>query len=118
MKKTVLALALGLLAWHANAQNSCATAVPLVMGNYYISQIDGSEVPEPVCSTGGDMATAGEWYAYTATMDTAITVTTDLPQNNGLDTRIQVYIGSCGSLICYAGDDDSGTGYSSTITFD
>ncbi len=118
MKKTVLALAMGLLAWHAKAQNTCATAVPLVMGNYYISQIDGMEVPEPVCSTGGDMATAGEWYTYTATMDTAITVTTDLPQNNGLDTRIQVYVGSCGNLTCYAGDDDSGTGYSSTITFD
>lgn len=118
MNRTLLAFATGLLAFQAAAQNSCATAVPLVLGNnYYIGQINGTDVPEPVCSTGGDMATAGEWYSYTATMDTAITVTTDLPQNDGVDTRIQVYEGSCGNLTCHAGDDDSGNGYSSTVTF-
>ncbi len=118
MKRTLFTMVTGLLAWQAGAQNSCATAVPLMVpGNYYISQVDGSEIPEPVCATGGDMATAGEWYAYTATMDTAITVTTDLPQNNGVDTRVQVYVGSCGNLTCYAGDDDSGNGYTSMVTF-
>ncbi|MBP8822506.1 MAG: VCBS repeat-containing protein [Flavobacteriales bacterium] len=117
MKRTVLALTIGLCAWHAHAQNTCATAVPVVLATYYISQIDGSGVPAPVCTTGGNNADAGEWYKYTAVVDTSITVTTDLPQNLGIDTRVNIYTGTCGNLVCSAGDDDSGEGYLSVVTF-
>lgn len=116
MKRTLLALPLSLCAWHAHAQNTCASAVPVVLAPYYVSQING-ETPNPFCATGGNNATAGEWYKYTAVMDTSITVTTDLAQNAGLDTRVHIYTGTCGSLVCHGGDDDSGEGYLSVATF-
>lgn len=34
-----------------------------------------------------------------------------------VDTRMHVYVGTCGALACYAGDDDSGPGYSSISSF-
>lgn len=117
MKRTLLVLSVVLIAWQTKAQNTCATAIPVILATYYVSQINGSQTPEPVCTTGGDNATAGEWYKYTAVQDTFITVTTDLPQNLGVDTRVHIYTGSCDNLVCYAGDDDSGEGYLSFTTF-
>ncbi|HQV37444.1 MAG: VCBS repeat-containing protein [Flavobacteriales bacterium] len=117
MKRTILLVAISMAAWHVQAQGTCATAVTAVLGDYYVSQINGPEAPTPVCSSGGGGATAGRWYSYTATIDTFITVTTDLPQNAGIDTRVQVYTGSCGNLSCYAGDDDSGSGNLAVTTF-
>jgi len=117
MKRSLLLLSIGLLSWHAQAQGTCATAVPAVLASYFVSQIDGPEAPAPICSGGTTPGTLGRWYSFTATADTSITVTTDLPQNQGGDTRIHIYTGSCGNLACYAGDDDSGAGYLSTTTF-
>ncbi len=116
MKRPLLLSLAALVYWHVQAQGTCATAIPIVLGNYYVSQIDGAQAPAPLCS-GGIAATMGRWYQYTATTDTAITITTDLPQNNGTDTRVHVYTGTCGNLVCYAGDDDSGSGYTSFTTF-
>ena len=62
----------------------------------------------------------GEWYQYTPSGDVYVTVTTDLAQNSGGDTRFHVYTGNCGGLNCYAGDDDSGnvgSGYLSVASF-
>lgn len=44
----------------------------------------------------------------TATAITAgsYTVTTDLPANSGGDTRVHIYTGTCGSLVCVGGNDD------------
>lgn len=118
MKRTILLLTIGLAAWQLQAQNTCATAIPVGLNSYYVSQIDGTEAPSPVCAGGSTVATMGEWYSYTSPIDTAITVTTDLPQNNGGDTRIHIYTGSCGNLVCYAGSDDIGGGnYLSSATF-
>lgn len=116
MKKALLLLASGLISWQAQAQNSCATAIDAQLASYYVTQVNGDDAPEPVCSGGGTLGTHGEWYAYTATLDTTIIVTTDLPQNTGGDTRIQIYTGTCGNLSCVAGDDDSGNGYLSIAT--
>lgn len=40
------------------------------INSYYISAINGTEMPEPSCFTGNNNASAGEWYSYTATFDT------------------------------------------------
>lgn len=116
MKRLLLLPLIGAAAMHAHAQGTCATAVPVVIATYYAALIDGPEAPNPSCS-GGSLATLGRWYKFTATADTSITVTTDLPQNGGTDTRVQVYTGTCGNLACYAGDDDSGSGYTSVTSF-
>ncbi len=118
MKRTLLLLSIGLTAWQLQAQNTCATAVPVGLNTYYVAQIDGSEFPTPICAGGAVLATMGEWYSYTSPIDTAITVTTDLASNNGGDTRIHIYTGSCGNLVCHAGSDDIGGGnYLSRATF-
>jgi hypothetical protein len=117
MKRSLLLLATAMIAWQAQAQNTCATAVAVGINSYYVAAINGSEVPSPTCASGGSNASAGEWYSYTASFDTVIRVTTDLPQNGGVDTRVHVYTGTCGNLSCYAGDDDSGSGYTSVVNF-
>lgn len=117
MRKLLLLAVVMSATWQAQAQGTCATAIPIVLGDYYVSQVNGPEAPTPICSTGGGGATAGRWYSYTANVDTFITVTTDLPQNSGIDTRVQVYTGACGSLNCFAGDDDSGSGNLAVTTF-
>src|SRR5690606_32785620 len=54
--------------------------------------------------------------------DTNVIITTNLPQNPGGDTRIIVYSGACGSLVCITSNDDDylnqGSGnYLSTVNF-
>jgi hypothetical protein len=102
----------------AHAQNTCPTAQVVVAGvTYTIDAVDGSDVPLPVCSSGGTGATAGKWFLYTATANSAVSVSSDLPQNGNTDTRVQIYTGDCGSLTCLVGDDDSGTGLLTIATF-
>ena len=124
MKKFTLLFVLLFLAQHSKAQDTCATAIPLTgFGYYVVDAINGSQVPTPLCDTqyGAVPATrppGGEWYMYTPTQDYSVKVTTDLAVNTPLvDTRFHVYTGSCDNLVCYEGDDDSGTGNSSTSIF-
>ena len=122
MNKLSALFAAGLLGTlPALAQDNCLKAIPITAGTYVVDTIDGPELPQPVCATGGNTATRGEWYVYTAPADVSVTVTSDLPVNTavtpGLDTRVHVYTGTCGNLTCYDGDDDSGTGYLSIALF-
>ena len=118
MKRSLLLSAIGLCAWQVQAQDQCATALPVTLGTHTVAAVNGTEVPSPICAPNGlGNTTASEWYTFTATMDTSITVTTDLVVNAGKDTRVHVYTGSCGALNCLVGDDDSGSGYLSVCTF-
>lgn len=100
-----------------------ANATPINgIGTFTVNAVDGSEIPNPICAANGTGASNGEWYAYTIdlTEETGVTISTDLSQNSGGDTRIHVYSGTCGSLVCVGGDDDDGTignGYLSIATF-
>ncbi|MBA2744646.1 MAG: VCBS repeat-containing protein [Flavisolibacter sp.] len=122
MKKITLIIALLLLVQVANAQDTCASALPITSaGTFVVTAVNGSQVPTPVCADNGNVQNSnpsGEWYAYTPTQNYTVTVTTNISQNNPLvDTRFHVYTGSCGALSCYSGDDDSGASYSSVATF-
>lgn len=122
MKKITL-LCISLLIYHlGNSQNTCASAGTAVTGLNSVAAVDGSEVPAIICAVNGTGATSGEWYTYTATTDGTVTITTDLPQNDGDtnsdDTRVHIYIGGCESLTCYAANDDiSSSNYLSEVTF-
>jgi hypothetical protein len=109
-----LGLALILTAPFAYGQNSCSTSLPITPGTYVVNGVDGPEAPSPLCINTG-IATAAEWYSYTPLLDTAVVLTTDLPGSG--DTRFHVFTGSCGSLVCVAGDDDSGTWLTSSAAF-
>ena len=118
MKKLLLLLLFmtGFISW---SQSTCATAVPVTAGNTVVISINGTQIPAPLCAAeNGGGATFGKWYTYTPTINTTVTITTDIAANTPrVDTRFHVYTGTCNTLTCYSGDDDSGTNYSSIATF-
>lgn len=116
MKTGFICLLIGLPVL-ANAQNTCATALPITAGTYSVTAVDGTDVPTVICAPNGTGATAAEWYTYTPTDDYTVTVSTDLPGTAGADTRVHIYTGTCGALVCVTGDDDSGSGLTSLATF-
>ena len=112
-----IALVSLLLSSSLAAQDFCATAPLLTDGIYTVAAVNGTDPAGPDCTGGNNPASHREWYSYTAAGVLNVTVSTDLPINAGKDTRLHVYSGSCGSLVCVAGDDDSGSGYLSTASF-
>ncbi len=119
-KITLLLFCLGFQ--FSSAQSTCATALPITAGTTTVNAITGTNLSSS-CST----ANLAEWYSYTPTQNHSVTITSDLLVNICKDTNFNVYTGLCGSLICYAGDDDAGTiacnsgsatTYLSTDTFD
>lgn len=118
MKKTLLTAITFLSAFSSLfAQATCNSAQIITAGTYTLDAVNGTEVPNPVCATGGTGATAGKWYKYTAPADYTVTVTTDFTANAGIDNRVNIYVGNCGALACVAGDDDNGTGLLCVISF-
>ncbi|MGH2667046.1 FG-GAP-like repeat-containing protein [Flavobacterium sp.] len=119
MKKITLLVILCFGFHTSNAQNTCATALPISVGTFTAGTITGS--PPPTLCAGTGNATAGQWYTYTPTQNYTVTITTDLVANTGKDTRFHVYTGNCAALTCYSGDDDSGiigtNSYLSVATF-
>lgn len=118
MKKTLtLMLALG-LGIHAKAQSTCATPITITAGTYTVAQVNGMEVPDPICAQNGAGETsAGMWYSYTPSISISVTISTSLPQNGNTDTRVHIYTGPCDALVCVAGDDDGGVDYTSLVTW-
>ncbi|MDA0973961.1 MAG: FG-GAP-like repeat-containing protein [Bacteroidetes bacterium] len=116
MKITITLLSLMLSTGLLTAQSTCASAPVIDTGNYLVPSVNGSEVPSPVCASGGDNADHGIWYRYGNVEDLTLTVSTDLEENEGIDTRVHIYSGECGNLSCLGGDDDSGSGFLSILT--
>ncbi|MEL1246283.1 FG-GAP-like repeat-containing protein [Flavobacterium sp. DGU11] len=98
------------------AQQDCAHPQVVGPGTYNASLTAGSEVPNPICTQGqtGNL-TKGAWFSYTPTEIHTTTVSTAISLT--VDTRVHIYKGSCGALVCVAGDDDSGPGYTSVASF-
>lgn len=118
MKKTLLSLTFIMLFKLVSvAQQTCSTALTMVDGIGTTPTITGTEVPTLMCASGGSGATAANWYKYSPLLNYSVTITTDFPANSGIDNRVHVYSGSCGSLTCVAGDDDSGPGALCLVTF-
>jgi len=119
MKKTTLLIFISLLTLSlsfAQDSNSCAQAALIIPNTIYsVAAVDGT--PSGSSCVDINVANNSEWYSYTPTSDVSITITSDLPASTGRDTRIQIYTGSCGGLTCEGGDDDNGSGFLSTYTF-
>lgn len=116
MKSIFTIIGVVLIACLVQAQDSCDSAIPVAAGTYTVDIVNGTELPSTFCVGNEGFTSAAEWYTYTADAEHSVTVTTNLPGNSA-DTRIQVYTGSCGALLCYDGDDDSGANYSSIAVF-
>jgi len=117
VKKITLLFLLSFTTALVYAQDSCTTAITITAGTYTVAEINGTDPASPICTGGNTVATLTEWYQYTPNNDYTVTLTTDLAVNNGKDTRFHVYSGSCTDLSCVSGDDDSGSGYLSTSSF-
>jgi len=93
-----------------SSSNNCTDAIISTHisaeGIYSVGIINGTTISNTCI---GQAATNSEWFAYTPQEDYNVTITSDLPMNGDIDTRLHVYSGTCGSLSCIAGDDDSGT---------
>jgi hypothetical protein len=98
-------------------QDDCGQALLISAGLHTVEEIDGTEIPFPICAPNGTGAEGGEWYKYIPNSDYTVTITTDIVGSPVVDTRFHVYNGTCGALSCVAGDDDSGNGLTSTATF-
>ncbi|MFD2551458.1 FG-GAP-like repeat-containing protein [Bizionia sediminis] len=107
-------------AFAQTSSNTCVeaeTASALTQpGIYSVASIDGSQAPNLICDGSTVVASLGEWFTYTPSSDTYLTVSTDLDQNSGGDTRVHIYSGTCAALVCEGGDDDSGTGFLSIVS--
>ncbi len=90
-----------------SAQNTCEEAVPVEEGIYTVNSVAGA-LDEASCFTFDENVEFAEWYTYTATEDVYLLISSDLVQNSGGDTRLNVLTGTCGNLTCLDGDDDSG----------
>jgi len=99
------------------SQTTCQNATNIIVGEYFITLING-EPSTPLC-IDDQAASQGLWYKYTPSENFQATVTTNiLPQNQGKDSRIQVYTGICGNLSCIGGSDDlDGSNYLSEFSF-
>ena len=90
-----------------SAQNTCEEAVPVEAGIYTVDSVAGV-LDETSCFGFNENVEFAEWYTYTATEDIYLVINSDLEQNSGGDTRINVLSGTCGDLTCLDGDDDGG----------
>jgi hypothetical protein len=120
MKKITLLFILAFGFQMVNAQHTCATALPIITGMTTVGNIVGTDIPTPNCMTATATIPLAEWFTYTPTQNYTVTISSDLTINTGLDTRIHVYTGTCGNLVCYASDDDTGVignGYLSIVSF-
>ena len=115
--QSVFAIACVLLTHQIFAQGgaSCASAVAVTAGAQTATGPAGT--PEGGCFAG---ATASEWFSYTpAAADQLVTISSCF---GGADTRLSVYDGSCGALMCVVSNDDfcdygPGFLYASEVTF-
>ena len=106
MKKilTLVSFLLGPIA--LMAQQDCQNAQTVEAGTTAVAFSAGSQVPAPICTTGeNNNPSMGAWFAYTPTELYTVTVNTI---DSGVDTRVHIYSGTCESLTCVGGDDDSG----------
>lgn len=108
MKKITLLTFVGLFISSLSfAQGTCNNPSSLSpFGDTTVTSYTTGANPTPICD-GGTAATAGAWFTYTATADGIITVSSNIASNPAtLDTRLQVYSGSCGALVCEGENDD------------
>lgn len=123
MKKTTFIILIAFLfSISIFAQDDCNSALSLTTsGTFAVGVINGTQ-PTSFCASNGAIPAgnipAGEWYKYIPSQNYAVTLSSDIAANNPRkDTRVHVYTGNCGALTCVAGDDDSGSGYSSVVSF-
>lgn len=106
----------------SNPENHCDTAVAFGEGIFTIDRIpDDSDSPPDCSQQFPEPASGGFWFTLTSEGDGTASVSSNLPQNRGRDTRLHVYTGTCEELTCITGNDDvdaANENYLSEVTFE
>lgn len=92
----------------------CLGATPIACNESLSgSTLNATSDVQDFCVTG--IQAPGVWFTFTGVSDPVILSTCE---SSDFDTRINVYAGSCGSLVCITGNDDTpGAGTCSTVSF-
>ena len=108
------ALIISITGFAQPANDACGNAAPALCGSVIAGTTENATTD--AASTCGTPITApGVWYVL-AGSDEQVTVSTC--PDEAYDTKLNVYRGSCGSLVCVAGNDDAGPEvYCSTVGF-
>lgn len=102
----------------ALAQANCQQALAVTPGIHNVMLLSGTQLPQPVCTSGQqNTPDRGAWFAYTPTDTYTANVKTYIEGYPVIDTRVHIYTGTCGSLTCVGGDDDSGPEWTSDAYF-
>ena len=122
MKKTLSIFILFFIYQLSLAQANCSTPVSILLCSTTTAPAFTNEtgtVPTNLCglTNGTGVPTKGKWYTYTALANNTVELSTNLPQNNNVDTRLIVYTGSCNNLICVGSNDDYNGTLSSFLSF-
>ena len=102
-------------------QNNCSNAVTILLNSTttaptFIGET-GTTAPTLLCGLSGGNGSKGKWYKFLATQNLNITISTQLPQNNDVDTRVIVYTGTCAALVCVNSNDDYNGANTSKVSF-
>jgi hypothetical protein len=100
------------------AQTTCENATVVIAGINNAAFSQGSQSPAQMCyNSQPGTNTLGAWYKYTPDDNYIVTLTTLVADYPALDTRVNIYSGSCDNLICVGGDDDGGGSNTSLVNF-
>ena len=107
----------------SEAQQTCATAVPLNCGDVIFGSTTGVTNDNATsgaignCGTSVAVGTAGQmWYTFTSPSAGNVTMST-VGGGTTFDTQIHIYTGNCGGPLACAGGNDDFTGTASQATF-
>jgi hypothetical protein len=119
MKKILLSILVAFSGISMSAQATCATATTITANGTLTSPtFTGTYVAGCLASRANIKAI---WYKYTPTANGEITISSNLPVNDGVtytnDTRLSVLEGTCATYTCVGSNDDiSATNYLSQVT--
>ncbi|MFN0060106.1 MAG: hypothetical protein ACKVX7_16735 [Planctomycetota bacterium] len=90
--------------------DDCANRIALTCGSLVSGDTTlANPDPAPTCGTS-DGSGGAVWYSFIGTGEEII-LTTCHPGSN-FDTKLRVYTGTCGSLVCVTGNDDATCSFS------
>jgi hypothetical protein len=122
MKKFLLTIISFISYGIALAQADCSSPANVLINSTTTAPAFTDETgtaPTVFCglNNNNQVPTKGKWYRYSALQNNTVIVSTLLAQNNNADTRVIVYTGTCGSLVCVGSSDDYNGTYSSYLSF-
>lgn len=85
------------------ANDFCTGAIDILCGES-VSGSTAEATPDNQTTCVTSNTAAGVWYRFTG--DGSVVTATTCNAATGYDTKISVYVGVCGSLVCVTGDDD------------